>query len=87
MTAAAPQRPGRVLMLLPDVLNLFPGRKRLPWEAWMIFSLIGANFSDLSKTCLLLDGNGGREDLMASLISNEKPCVVLGTTLEVVWAA
>lgn len=74
-------------MLLPDVLNLFPGRKRLPWEAWMIFSLFGANFSDLSKTCLLLDGNGGREDLMASLISNEKPCVVLGTTLEVVWAA
>lgn len=74
-------------MLLPDVLNLFPGRKRLPWEAWMIFSLIGANFSDLSKTCLLLDGSGAREDVMASLISNEKPCVVLGTTLEVVWAA
>lgn len=53
----------------------------------MIFSLIGANFWDLSESCLLLDGNGEREDMMASLISNEKPCVVLGTTLEVVWAA
>lgn len=73
MTAAAPQRPGRVLMLLPDVLNSFPGRKRLPWEAWIIFSRIVANFSDLSKTYLLLDGNREREDIIGSLISNEKP--------------